>query len=273
MRGRRRSQQADDDHHVQVPGDMDNHYTYDDADDEEDEPIVVSTTTEEWISNVKTAISSSEEEDEEKKPTEQELMEAAPPLHRVGASIGNSTIASLLENVPDVLKDEEDGIVAMFSEIHRSLPEPPEQLQAFIKSTLAHLLAAWTAVKSSTAAKALTDDEYGVTAMFKELGDSLPKTDVGAYLDALFANMVLAYYGAKSAAKEVPQLLAPEQDSIIDDDVSLAGMFKEVAHQFPGVSEKEAESYMVNRFKQVTEEAASRRSDEVQAGSARFLCA
>ena len=147
--------------------------------------------------------------------------------------------------------------MAMFHEIHDSLPEPPELVEAFLKATMAQLLSVWARIRSSDASRALTDSEYGMNAMFREMGDSLPRgqpVDAKRYMDALLAHMVHAYYGAKSAAMQVPELLLPTPEAAIDDDVSLSDMFREVSDRF-SCSEREAERYMVHRLQQATEEA------------------
>lgn len=261
----------------------------------EQEPpdIVVSTTTEKWISRVKSDISSREIAEETPASRQDDRMvtregggpDAPMTLHRVGASIGHdSTINKLLEYIPDVFADEDAGIVAMFDEIHKSMPEPPTQVKEFLKATMVQFWSVWTRIQSSDVAHTVTDPEYGMGAMFREIGASLPQAkkdlDATGYMDAILAHMMHAYYGVTRQLKKVPELVAPNmspKSAIMEadenDDISMVGMFREIARQLPDMSEQQVESYMMNRFREVSEEASERSRFLCASERSRFLCA
>jgi len=126
--------------------------------------------------------------------------------------------------------------------------------------------------KSSDVSRVVADPEIGMAGMFKEIGDSLPKSNVNAseYMDALLAKLLETYSKAKhtvgNAASQVPELINPTPTTVIDDDVSLAGMFKEVARKFPGTTEQQAEGYMVGRLQQISEAAVEKEQGIVSGG-------
>lgn len=226
--------------------------------------------------------------EEEPVPVEKEwvTVEGAPGLapssaHPVDVSGDKAEGPSSVRNnvIPGVLSDQEIGMFAMFSEMHqeakRNMPEAPEQVKATMRAAMAKLLAFWTHVqssvqssvqsaKSSEISRAVTDPEIGMAGMFKEIGDSLPKSNVNAseYMDALLAKLLETYSKAKhtvgNAASQVPELINPTPTTVIDDDVSLAGMFKEVSRKFPGTTEQQAEGYMVDRLQQISEAAVEK---------------
>ena len=157
----------------------------------------------------------------------------------------------------------------MFSEMRQAMPEPPEQVQAAMRATIGQLVAFWASLQSTEAVKAIADPQFGMAGMFREMGGSLNqgRMDATEYMDAVLANLLHTYYRAKSqvgstakqvgsAASHVPELIVPTPETVIDDDVSIAGMFQEVARQFPGTTEEKAEQYMVGRLQQVAEESA-----------------
>ena len=187
----------------------------------------------------------------------------------------NATIKKLFEqHLPGVVADEELGLVAMFQEIHQSMPEVPGKELA--RTTMAHIFAAWADVqkkaieaasssssssnesnsggspRSSTATQLEATEDVSMAAMFREIGDALPgvQRDAAESMDAILANMLLA-------VSHVPELVSPTvtANSVVskDEDLSLAGMFKEIASLIPGgnVSEKQVEKHIVDRVEQM----------------------
>ena len=213
-------------------------------------------------------------------PTTVTALSDAPPLQRVGASIGHGRLAIkfLLDNhVPGVLIDEELGIVAMFQEIHQSLVSQSTSLQDMARATTASVLAAWARIQEqqaqqlrlqgvSTKSKPTgdenpLDEDISMAAMFREARDNLlgsfstPCQDaadgtVGAdgvtMLDAMLANML------HTVACERQQ---QEKDSFAgrgvpkdEEDLSMGAMFREIARLLPGgPTEQEVEQHMVSR--------------------------
>ena len=177
-----------------------------------------------------------------------------------------SAITNLFnEHVPGVVADKEVGLVAMFQEIHQSMPETPGKEQA--RAAVAHIFAAWADMQKKTieAAKSSMDsprsstavpivkDDISMAAMFKEVGDAMPSVqrDAVETMDAILAKMLLA-------VSHVPELVSPTvtETSIgasKNEDISLTGMFKEIASLLPGgnVTEKQVETHMVGRVEQI----------------------
>ena len=191
------------------------------------------------------------------------------------------------EHVPGMVTDEEIGIAAMFREIHGVMPAASGQEVA--REAMAQLWTAWTAVQRSAAASlaaaqevtrsavdqatALHDDNEGaaaagrgeedisMAAMFREVRDSLrhePEIDTKVYLDALLANMLHTYAQAREmvspvvtqAHEMVSPTVTPKTLLNQEEDISLAGMFKEIANHFSG-SDQQAETYMINRLERL----------------------
>lgn len=223
--------------------------------------------------------------DDDRQQQQQQLAKPT-QLHRVGASIGHKspTLHALLtENIGNLFTDEEDGLVAMFVELHDSLPDPSPHIHQAIRRTLAKLWKWWNQVQTSEISRdvsgALTDDEIGLTAMMREMSQQVVGSSnnaagssssswgptkeqfqsAQAFMDAMLAQMLHAFYQAKVAAtdvaKEIPELVAPTPVGVIQDDVSLQGMFRELSQQWPGTSEEHFEEYMLGRLHTITEES------------------
>lgn len=184
-------------------------------------------------------------------------------LHRVGASIGHKspTLHTLLaQHIPDLITDEEDGLVAMFTEIHRSIPDP--QMHVAMRSALARLWQFWNQVQDSEVSRVLTDDQVGMAAFIKEVGDSTAMESRQAlqsatqFLDAMLARMLHSFAQTTQTASEISELVAPTPRGVIEDDVSLRGMFREVSQQFPRMQTKEVERHLLGRLQQISEESA-----------------
>lgn len=190
--------------------------------------------------------------------------------HSHEASIGDETAGShgtLLDKmIPDLVKDEEDGIVAMFREMHANLPEAPEQVKAMQAGALAQILKVWRQVEGTSAARmALTDEDASMVAMFREIagsiGGGLTRGGQAAsgFMDTLLARILSAVQGLG----KIPELVAPTPErSMESEDVSLQAMFREIAQLFPGTSEAEVEDYMLARVGQVAEKASRKKSGE-----------
>lgn len=199
---------------------------------------------------------------------EEEKKEDDPATFETSATTAspNSAITNLFkEHAPGVVADEELGLVAMFQEIHHNMPEAPGKELA--RAAVAHIFTAWadlqkktieaattSAVSPRSSTAAPTDEEdISMTAMFKEVGDAMPGVQRGAAesMDAILAQMLLA-------VSHVPELVSPtvtEKTTAAskEEDLSLAGMFKEIASLIPGgnVSEKQVETHMVGRVEQI----------------------
>ena len=215
------------------------------------------------------------------------------PLHRVGASIGYSpTLHSLLtSHIPDFVVDEEDGIVAMFAEMNRSLPST-EDVQEVLRKTLHQMWLVWKQVKAaalieddddeeedeinnvaSRAAHVSDDEDIGMMAMFREIGDAtIPTarahwTSAEAFMDHLLAQM-LHTFAQKSRSSSfstttattnfydaLPEIVAPTPTTDLShEDLSPQAMIREISQQWSRPS-RDVESYLLGRLQQIKEEA------------------
>ena len=176
-------------------------------------------------------------------------------------------------SLPDIVVDEEIGIAAMLREIQESMPNASGN-NDIAREAMARLWTAWSsvhqpAVASFSAAKedASTvidktvvdlpsdgDADISMAAMFREMRDSLPdgpEIHTKEYVDALLANMLSAYSKARDMAPSPPQVGSNTLPSRDDEDISMAGMFKELANHFVPGSEQQAETYMINRLERL----------------------
>ena len=187
-------------------------------------------------------------------------------FRRVGASIGHKsspTLHSLLkDHVPGVLIDEEDGLVAMFQEIHRSMPDTG--MDAAMQRALQQLWRAWLSVHAvgQDTSRALTDPDIGMTAMFREFVTEPAAPAVlsaTAFLDALLAHLLHSFYTvqhtAAAAAADTAELVIPTPTAPIDDDISMAGMLREVSQQFPRMRTDDMERHLLGRLQQISQES------------------
>ena len=179
------------------------------------------------------------------------------------------------EGVFDILTDDEDGMMAMFKAI-RDLLFPPDdnddeqqeeksageeqeegtsqgksrndtsgdkkrtkkRMPAWQVDTIDQFLRAWHHVEVSTAARLLvTDEDYSVVTIFREVGtETFDELSLGTrrLSQAVLANMRVAVEAArrlgKKALVDTAAALVPEAPRTLSDeavgDVSMAGMFK-----------------------------------------------
>jgi len=192
-----------------------------------------------------------------------------------GAIIGqeaDSKNGSLLDNlIPDLIKDEEDGMLAMFQALHANLPEAPEQVKALQAATLAQILKVWRQVEGTSAARmALTDEDASMVAMFREVagsvGGGLTRGGQAAcgfmgkssdFMDSLLARIL---YAVRQGQQGLGKIVAPTPERCMEsEDVSLKAMFREIAQLFPGTSEAEVENHMLTRMGQVAEKVSRKK--------------
>ena len=229
-----------------------------------------------------------------------------PQLNRVGASIGHKspTLHGLLSaHVPGFVKDEEDGIMAMFAETHRKIRETTPRVSSALRKTLERLWDVWNKVTHSTEATAApnsasttssrsVEDEFGFRGMWKDMHDlvnsspaqSSEASDAKAYLDALLANMLHTFAQAKdettsdssepeSSFSREPAWLSrepawtlatpPDED---DDTSSLRAFYRQVSQKFPSIrSVKEVEWHLLERLQQISQESQLQKVEEILA--------
>jgi hypothetical protein len=166
--------------------------------------------------------------------------------------------------------DEENGILAMFKHINEKFPDlSTGPAQAYMNATFADLFQTYTKTVKNVNEQEITrdltetDEQYGMTAMFRELGEKFPDTSLtnpNAYINAMCAQLLHVYYSTAVKAFEVPALLHCNTEVVeLDEDVGPHAMLKEVAGQFPGLSPLQAQQFMLCRFTEFSSEAEKRR--------------
>jgi hypothetical protein len=168
--------------------------------------------------------------------------------------------------------DEEYGILAMFKHIHEKFPDlDTAPAQAYMTAAFAGLVENYTKTVQNvneheiTRDLAETDEEYGMTAMFRELGEKfpdMPATDANAYINAMLAQLLHVYYSTALKASKVPAILHCNTDVVeLNEDVGPHAMLKEVASHFPGMSSSEVQQLMLGRFTELSNEAEERKAE------------
>jgi hypothetical protein len=187
-------------------------------------------------------------------------------------------VYEVLLAIKEPVVDQEHGMLAMFNELNQQLPGlDTEQAQAAIRSVLAQLFAVYaTTVKKvnddpvmGQVARDLTttDEEFGLSAMFAELRQQFPdlqQTDAATYMNAMLAQLLQTYLKATAAAGATLKPMAQtvvDDVSTVDEEFGMHAMFKEVAEQFPEVSAREAQEYMLSRYRDISSEAKDRKAE------------
>jgi hypothetical protein len=182
------------------------------------------------------------------------------------------------ESVPSTMSedltsiDEEIGILAMFKHIHEMFPNLyTAPAQAYMNAAFADLFRNYTKTVKSVNEQEITrdltetDEEYGMTAMFRELGEQFPDmslTKPDEYINAMCAQLLRVYYTTALKASKVPAILQCNAEVVeLDEDVGPHAMLKEVASQFPGLSAFEAQQFMLCRFMELSSEAEKRSAE------------
>jgi uncharacterized surface protein with fasciclin (FAS1) repeats len=188
--------------------------------------------------------------------------------------------ASLIvkESVPSTLgegistTDEEIGILAMFKDINEKFPNLyTAPAQAYMNAAFSEVFRTYTTTVQNVNEQEITrdltetDEQFGMTAMFRELGEQFPDTsltDPNAYINAMCAQLLRVYYTTALKASTVPAILQCNAEVVeLDEDVGPHAMMKEVAGHFPGLSAFEAQQYMLCRFTELSSEAEKRRAE------------
>ena len=193
------------------------------------------------------------------------------PIVKDASLIIKETVPSTLgEDISTI--DEEIGILAMFKHINEQFPNLyTAPAQAYMNAAFADLFRSYTETVKSVNEQEITrdltetDEQYGMTAMFRELGEQFPDTsltDPNAYINAMCAQLLRVYYTTALKASKVPAILQCNTEVVeLDEDVGPHAMMKEVAGHFPGLSAFEAQQYMLCRFTELSSEAEKRRAE------------
>jgi hypothetical protein len=178
--------------------------------------------------------------------------------------------APIIKEREDVTTIDEDiGILAMFKHIHEEFPNLyAAPAQAYMNAAFADLFRNYAKTVKSVNEQEITrdlvetDEEYGMTAMFRELGEQFPDmslTKPDEYINAMCAQLLRVYYTTALKASKVPAILQCNAEVVeLDEDVGPHAMLKEIAGQFPGLSAFEAQQFMLCRFTELSSEAEKR---------------
>jgi hypothetical protein len=194
----------------------------------------------------------------------------APIVEDASLIIKESVPSTLGEDISTI--DEDVGILAMFKEINEKFPNLyTAPAQAYMNAVFADVFRTYTETVKNVNEQEITrdltetDEQYGMTAMFRELGEQFPDTsltDPTVYINAMCAQLLRVYYTTALKASKVPTILHCNTEVVeLDEDVSPHAMMKEVADQFPGLSAFEAQQYMLCRFTELSSEAEKRRAE------------
>jgi hypothetical protein len=189
----------------------------------------------------------------------------ATPVHELLSTLGDDLSTT----------DEEHGILAMFHEINQKFPDlDTAPAQAYMKATLAGMFQVYTETLKNINDQEITrdlttrDEQYGMTAMFRELGEKFPDTTATtnnphaqAYINAMCAQLLHVYSTAALKAKQVPQILHCDTKVVeLDEDFGPQAMLKEVADRLGAA---QAQAYMLDRFVDLSTEAEKRGEAEL----------
>jgi hypothetical protein len=193
------------------------------------------------------------------------------PIVKDASLIIKETVPSTLGEDTSTI-DEEIGILAMFKDVSEKFPNLyTAPAQAYMNAAFAEVFRTYTETVKNVNEQEITrdltetDEQYGMTAMFRELGEQFPDTsltDPNAYINAMCAQLLRVYYTTALKASNVPAILHFNAEVVeLDEDVGPHAMMKEVAAQFPGLSAFEAQQYMLCRFTELSSEAEKRRGE------------
>lgn len=187
---------------------------------------------------------------------------ASPVKERVPSTLGEDVSTG----------DEEIGILAMFQQINEKFPNLyTAPAQAYMNAAFADMFRTYTETVKSVNEQEITrdltetDEQYGMTAMFRELGEQFPDmslTNPDVYINAMCTQLLRVYYSTALKASKVPAILHCNTEVVeLDEDVGPHAMLKEVAGHFPGLSAFEAQQHMLCRFTELSNEAEKRRAE------------